>query len=83
MPGQLLTSSEFKGTLVKEGEFQEVSLSDYKGKWVVLASYPLDFSKYCLSALYWGLGRRGGVRWRRKALGWRSRGVWKWRAVFG
>jgi lipocalin len=41
---------EFKGTLVKEGEFQEVSLSDYKGKWVVLASYPLDFSE--LRALY-------------------------------
>ncbi|CAK9783904.1 unnamed protein product [Cutaneotrichosporon oleaginosum] len=38
---------EFKGTLVKEGELQEVSLSDYKGKWVVLASYPMDFTFVC------------------------------------
>lgn len=36
--------SEFTGTLVKNGEFTEVSLKDYLGKWVVLFFYPLDFT---------------------------------------
>lgn len=40
-------NSVFKGTLVKNGEFTEVSLEDYKGKWVVLASYPMDFTCEC------------------------------------
>jgi alkyl hydroperoxide reductase subunit AhpC len=26
------------------GEFKDFSLSDYKGKWVVLFFYPLDFT---------------------------------------
>ncbi len=29
------------------GEFKEVKLSDYKGKWVVLFFYPLDFTFVC------------------------------------
>ena len=27
--------------------FQEISLGDYKGKWVVLFFYPLDFTFVC------------------------------------
>lgn len=29
------------------GEFKDVSLSDFKGKWVVLFFYPLDFTFVC------------------------------------
>ncbi|KAL1405780.1 cTPxI [Vanrija albida] len=38
---------EFTGTLVKNGEFSEISLKDYAGKWVVLFFYPLDFTFVC------------------------------------
>jgi peroxiredoxin 3 len=37
----------FKGTAVVNGEFKEVSLADYKGKWLVLFFYPLDFTFVC------------------------------------
>jgi len=30
-----------------KGEFKEVKLSDYKGKWLVLFFYPLDFTFVC------------------------------------
>ena len=30
--------------IVDGGEVKKVSLSDYKGKWVVLFFYPLDFT---------------------------------------
>lgn len=33
--------------VVGSGEFKKVSLSDYKGKWVVLFFYPLDFTFIC------------------------------------
>lgn len=33
--------------VVDSGDFKEVSLSDYKGKWVVLFFYPLDFTFVC------------------------------------
>ncbi len=33
--------------LVDGGDFKEVSLSDYKGKWLVLFFYPLDFTFVC------------------------------------
>jgi len=33
--------------VVDGGEFKDVSLSDYKGKWVVLYFYPLDFTFVC------------------------------------
>ncbi|MCK6599939.1 MAG: redoxin domain-containing protein, partial [Bdellovibrionaceae bacterium] len=29
------------------GEIKKVSLSDYKGKWIVLFFYPLDFTFVC------------------------------------
>lgn len=32
----------FKGTAVVNGDFKEISLSDYKGKYLVLFFYPLD-----------------------------------------
>lgn len=37
----------FKGTAVVNGEFKEISLKDYKGKYVVLFFYPLDFTFVC------------------------------------
>ncbi|XP_059616911.1 peroxiredoxin [Phlebotomus argentipes] len=37
----------FKGTAVVNGEFKEISLSDYKGKYLVLFFYPLDFTFVC------------------------------------
>lgn len=33
--------------VVDGGEFKKISLSDYKGKWVVLFFYPLDFTFVC------------------------------------
>ena len=38
---------EFKATAVIDQEFKEISLSDYKGKYVVLFFYPLDFTFVC------------------------------------
>jgi alkyl hydroperoxide reductase subunit AhpC len=39
---------DFQGQAVMpNGEFKEVKLSDYKGKWVVLFFYPLDFTFVC------------------------------------
>ena len=38
---------EFKLDAVVNGEFKPVSLADYKGKWVVLFFYPLDFTFVC------------------------------------
>ena len=38
----------FKATaLMPDGQFKPVSLEDYKGKWVVLFFYPLDFTFVC------------------------------------
>jgi peroxiredoxin (alkyl hydroperoxide reductase subunit C) len=39
---------DFKATAVMpSGEFKDIKLSDYKGKWVVLFFYPLDFTFVC------------------------------------
>jgi alkyl hydroperoxide reductase subunit AhpC len=38
---------DFKAQAVVNKEFKDVSLSDYKGKWVVLFFYPLDFTFVC------------------------------------
>ncbi|CAH2272929.1 peroxiredoxin-2 [Pelobates cultripes] len=38
---------DFKTTAVVHGEFKEVKLSDYKGKYLVLFFYPLDFTFVC------------------------------------
>ncbi|XP_046382589.1 peroxiredoxin 1-like [Ischnura elegans] len=37
----------FKGTAVVDGAFKEISLTDYKGKYLVLFFYPLDFTFVC------------------------------------
>ena len=37
--------------VMEDGSFQEVSLSDYKGKYVVLYFYPLDFTFVCPSEI--------------------------------
>lgn len=37
----------FKGTAVVNGMFKEISLEDYKGQFVVLFFYPLDFTFVC------------------------------------
>lgn len=38
---------EFAGTAYHKGEFEEIKLSDFKGKKVVLFFYPLDFTFVC------------------------------------
>jgi len=38
---------DFKGTAVVNKEFKDISLSDYKGKYVVLFFYPQDFTFVC------------------------------------
>ena len=37
----------FKAQAVVDGEIKEVSLADYKGKYVVFFFYPLDFTFVC------------------------------------
>ncbi|RMZ96295.1 thioredoxin peroxidase [Brachionus plicatilis] len=37
----------FKATAVVDGQFKEISLDDYKGKYLVLFFYPLDFTFVC------------------------------------
>nr|AKG26771.1 PRX1 protein [Dastarcus helophoroides] len=41
----------FKGTAVVNDTFKEISLTDYKGKFVVLFFYPLDFTFVCPTEL--------------------------------
>ena len=39
---------QFKAPAVMDGgEFKDVALDDYKGKWTVLFFYPLDFTFVC------------------------------------
>ncbi len=38
---------DFAGDAVIGGDFKQIKLSDYKGKWVVLFFYPLDFTFVC------------------------------------
>lgn len=35
---------EFTASAFYQGEFKDVSLSDYAGKWVLLCFYPGDFT---------------------------------------
>ena len=37
---------DFTATAVYDQEFKEITLSSYKGKWVVLFFYPLDFTLF-------------------------------------
>lgn len=38
---------EFKAPAYVEGQFKEVSSKDFKGKWICLFFYPLDFTFVC------------------------------------
>ena len=38
---------DFTATAVYDQEFKDITLSSYKGKWVVLFFYPLDFTFVC------------------------------------
>ena len=42
-----LPAPEFKGMAWDNGAFKEISLADYKDKWVVLFFYPMDFTFVC------------------------------------
>lgn len=43
---------DFKADAVVNGDFKQVSLSDYKGKYVVMFFYPLDFTFVCPTELH-------------------------------
>jgi peroxiredoxin (alkyl hydroperoxide reductase subunit C) len=43
---------DFKANAVVDGQFTELQLSDYKGKYVVLFFYPLDFTFVCPTELH-------------------------------
>jgi alkyl hydroperoxide reductase subunit AhpC len=48
MPAQVQKEAPgFEGTAVVNEEFKKIKLSDYKGKYVVLFFYPLDFTFVC------------------------------------
>ena len=42
---------DFKGQAVINGHFKDIQLTDYKGKYVVLFFYPLDFTFVCPTEL--------------------------------
>lgn len=46
------SAPEFKATAVVNGDFKEVKLSDFRGKYVVLFFYPLDFTFVCPTELH-------------------------------
>lgn len=41
------SAPSFTATAVVNGRFENINLEDYKGKWVVLFFYPLDFTFVC------------------------------------
>ena len=41
------SAPDFEATAVVNGEFKNVKLADYKGKWLALYFYPLDFTFVC------------------------------------
>ncbi len=43
---------DFKATAVVNGDFKQISLGDYKGKYVVLFFYPLDFTFVCPTEMH-------------------------------
>jgi len=46
-----MPAPNFKGTAVIGDEFKDIQLSDYKGKYLVLVFYPLDFTFVCPTEL--------------------------------
>jgi len=47
VPALTAPAPQFTGTAVVNGAFKQISLSDYKGKYVVFFFYPLDFTFVC------------------------------------
>ncbi|XP_046492725.1 peroxiredoxin 2 [Neodiprion pinetum] len=47
MPALQKPAPAFKGTAVVDGQFKDISLADYKGKYLILFFYPLDFTFVC------------------------------------
>ena len=47
MPMIQQPAPQFSGEAVIDGDFKNISLSDYKGKWIYLFFYPLDFTFVC------------------------------------
>lgn len=47
IPKLTVAAPAFSGTAVVNGEFKQISLADYKGKYLVLFFYPLDFTFVC------------------------------------
>ncbi|XP_057703937.1 thioredoxin-dependent peroxide reductase, mitochondrial [Corythoichthys intestinalis] len=47
IPAVTQPAPAFKATAVHNGEFKEMSLADFKGKYLVLFFYPLDFTFVC------------------------------------
>lgn len=47
MPALNKPAPEFAGTAVVNGQFKEINLAQYKGKYVVLFFYPMDFTFVC------------------------------------
>ncbi|XP_013789383.1 peroxiredoxin 1-like [Limulus polyphemus] len=47
LPALTKPAPNFSGTAIVDGEFKEIKLSDYKGKYLVLFFYPLDFTFVC------------------------------------
>jgi len=45
------SAPDFSGTAVVNGDFKEIKLSDYKGKYVVLFFYPLDLYVILISII--------------------------------
>lgn len=43
---------DFQGTAVIEGQFKEISLVDFAGRYLVLFFYPLDFSFLCPTEIF-------------------------------
>lgn len=41
------SAPDFKGVAVVNKEFKEIALKDYRGKWLCLFFYPLDFTFVC------------------------------------
>lgn len=44
-------AASFAGEAYVDGEIREISLDDYRGRWVVLVFYPLDFTFVCPTEL--------------------------------
>lgn len=47
VPSLQKPAPEFQGTAVVDGMFKDIKLSDYKGKYLVIFFYPLDFTFVC------------------------------------